>query len=48
VDLRAAERYASREALAKHRWAAHYIQLLHGQIMPLLDCRALEEYDVPE
>jgi quinol monooxygenase YgiN len=42
------ERYASREALAEHRSAAHYIRLLHVQIMPLLDCRALEEFDVPE
>jgi quinol monooxygenase YgiN len=41
------ERYASREALAVHRETSHFTAVLLGQIVPLLDSRAVEEYDVP-
>jgi quinol monooxygenase YgiN len=42
------ERYASREALAEHRATPHFTQTLLGTIVPLLDSRTIEEYDVPE
>jgi quinol monooxygenase YgiN len=41
------ERYASREALATHRETPHFTQVLLGRIVPLLDSRTIEEYDVP-
>jgi quinol monooxygenase YgiN len=41
------ERYASREALAEHRSSSHFTQVLIGRIVPLLDERTIEEYDVP-
>ena len=42
------ERYVSREALAEHRSVPHFTQVLLGQIVPLLESRTVEEYDVPE
>jgi quinol monooxygenase YgiN len=42
------ERYASREALAAHRETAHFKDLLLGQIVPLLESRVVELYDVVE
>jgi quinol monooxygenase YgiN len=42
------ERYPSREALAAHRETPHFTEVLLGQIVPLLDARTVEEYDVPE
>lgn len=42
------ERYASREALAEHRASDHFTQVLLGQIVPRLESRSIEEYDVPE
>ena len=42
------ERYASREALDAHRQAPHFTGLLLAQIVPLLESRAVEEYDVPD
>jgi quinol monooxygenase YgiN len=42
------ERYVSREALAEHRSSPHFTQVLLGQIVPLLDSRTIEEYDVPD
>jgi quinol monooxygenase YgiN len=42
------ERYASREALAAHRETPHFTEVLLGQIVPLLDARTVEEYDVPD
>ncbi|MCL2584395.1 MAG: antibiotic biosynthesis monooxygenase [Streptosporangiales bacterium] len=42
------ERYASRAALAEHRASPHFTTVLLGQIVPLLESRAIEEYDVPE
>jgi len=42
------ERYASREALDVHRGSRHFTDLLLGQIVPLLDSRTVEEYDVPD
>jgi quinol monooxygenase YgiN len=42
------ERYASREALQVHRSTRHFTGLLLGQIVPLLDSRTVEEYDVPD
>jgi quinol monooxygenase YgiN len=40
------ERYASREALAAHRETAHFRDLVLGQIVPRLDSRVVELYDV--
>ena len=40
------ERYASREALAAHRETAHFKEIVLGQIVPLLDSRVVELYDV--
>jgi quinol monooxygenase YgiN len=42
------ERYASRDALAAHRETPHFTQVLLGQIVPLLDSRTIEEYDVKD
>jgi len=42
------ERYASREALATHRETPHFPEVLLGRIVPLLDARTIEEYDVPD
>lgn len=42
------ERYASREALDEHRRAPHFTGLLLAQIVPLLETRTVEEYDVPD
>jgi quinol monooxygenase YgiN len=42
------ERYASRAALAEHRSSPHFTQVLLGKIVPLLDSRTIEEYDVPD
>ena len=42
------ERYASREAFTEHRSSAHFTEVLLGQIVPLLDSRSIEEYDVPD
>jgi quinol monooxygenase YgiN len=40
------ERYASREALAAHRETAHFKDLVLGQIVPRLDSRVVDEFDV--
>jgi quinol monooxygenase YgiN len=40
------ERYASPDALAAHRETAHFQDLVLGQIVPLLDRRVVETYDV--
>jgi quinol monooxygenase YgiN len=40
------ERYASREAFANHRDAAHFKELVLDQIAPRLDARAIEQFDV--
>ncbi|HXT92370.1 MAG TPA: putative quinol monooxygenase [Trebonia sp.] len=42
------ERYTSREALAEHRKTSHFTRMLLGKIVPLLNSRTVEEYDVPE
>jgi quinol monooxygenase YgiN len=42
------ERYASREALAAHRETAHFNDVVLGQIVPRLDSRVVEIYDVAE
>ena len=42
------ERYASRGALDVHRGSRHFTDLLLGQIVPLLEGRTVEEYDVPD
>jgi quinol monooxygenase YgiN len=42
------ERYASGEALAEHRASPHFTQVLLGQIVPLLDSRAIEEFETPD
>jgi quinol monooxygenase YgiN len=40
------ERYASRDAFAAHRETPHFKDLVLGQIVPLLDSRVVEAYDV--
>jgi quinol monooxygenase YgiN/predicted GNAT family acetyltransferase len=47
-DLVLLERYASLDALNAHRASAHYQDLLLGQIVPRLDSRVVEIYDVDE
>jgi quinol monooxygenase YgiN len=42
------ERYASGEALAAHRETAHFKDLVLGQIVPRLDSRVVEIYDIAE
>ena len=42
------ERYAAREALPAHRETPHFTHVLLGQIVPKLDGRTVEEYDVQE
>jgi quinol monooxygenase YgiN len=42
------ERYASREALAAHRETSHFKTLGLGQVVPNLDSRIVEVYDVSE
>jgi uncharacterized protein len=45
-DLVLLERYASLDALNAHRASTHYRDLLLGQIVPRLDSRVVEIYDV--
>jgi quinol monooxygenase YgiN len=40
------ERYVSRDALAAHRETPHFNDLVLGQIVPQLDSRVVETYDV--
>lgn len=40
------ERYASRDAFAAHRETPHFKDLVLGQIVPRLDSRVVESYDV--
>jgi quinol monooxygenase YgiN/predicted GNAT family acetyltransferase len=47
-DLVLLERYASLDALNAHRATTHYQDLLLGQIVPRLDNREVEIYDVEE
>jgi quinol monooxygenase YgiN len=42
------ERYESRETLDAHRQAPHFTGTLVTQIVPLLETRTIEEYDVPD
>jgi quinol monooxygenase YgiN len=42
------ERYASREAFAAHRETPHFKELVLDQIVPRLDSRVIEQYDVPD
>lgn len=42
------ERYASREAFAAHRETPHFKELVLDQIVPRLDSRVLEQFDVPD
>ena len=40
------ERYASRAAFAEHRETPHFKELMLGQILPQLESRVIERYDV--
>ena len=40
------ERYTSRAAFAAHRAAPHFKELMLGQILPKLENRVIEQYDV--
>jgi quinol monooxygenase YgiN len=42
------ERYASRDALAAHRETDHFKDLVLGRIVPRLESRVVELYDVAE
>jgi len=42
------ERYASREAAAAHERTPHFQELLLGQVVPRLEKRWRESYDVTE
>ena len=42
------ERYASREAFAAHRETPHFERIVLGQLVPLLDSRVVEQYDVTD
>lgn len=42
------ERYASRDAFAAHRETPHFKELVLGQIVPLLENRTVELYDVTD
>lgn len=40
------ERYTSRAAFAEHRDSPHFKELMLGQILPKLESRVVEQYDV--
>ena len=40
------ERYSSRAAFAAHRETPHFKELMLGQILPKLESRVIEQYDV--
>jgi quinol monooxygenase YgiN len=40
------ERYTSRQAFATHRETAHFKDLVLGQIVPRLEDRVIEEFEV--
>ena len=42
------ERYTSRAAFTAHRETPHFKELLVGQILPKLESRVIEQYDVVE
>lgn len=42
------ERYTSRAAFAAHRESPHFTELMLGQILPQLDSRVVEQYDVAD
>lgn len=42
------ERYTSRAAFAEHRDSPHFKELMLGQILPNLESRVIEQYDVAE
>ncbi|HEX6445640.1 MAG TPA: putative quinol monooxygenase [Streptosporangiales bacterium] len=42
------ERYASREALDAHRDTPHFADLVVGRLIPRLDSRVVETYDVTD
>jgi len=47
-DVVLLERYASREALDAHRHTPHFNDLVLGKIVPLLESRVVETYDVDD
>jgi quinol monooxygenase YgiN len=40
------ERYTSRDAFAAHRETPHFTEIVLGRIIPLLEHRVVETYDV--
>src|SRR5277367_4574782 len=42
------ERYTSRAAFAEHRDSPHFKELMLGQILPKLESRVVEQYDVAD
>jgi (4S)-4-hydroxy-5-phosphonooxypentane-2,3-dione isomerase len=47
-DVVLLERYTSREAFTAHRDTAHFQELVLDQIVPRLDSRTIESFDVLE
>jgi|tagenome__1003787_1003787.scaffolds.fasta_scaffold17663578_1 quinol monooxygenase YgiN len=47
-DVVLLERYESREAFAAHRETVHFREIIMEQIVPRLDSRVVEIYDVTE
>jgi quinol monooxygenase YgiN len=47
-DVMLVERYVSREAFAAHRDTPHFHELAAARIIPHLDDRTVEAYDVPD
>ena len=42
------ERYTSRAAFAEHRESPHFKELMLGKILPNLESRVIEQYDVAD
>src|SRR6201987_3578604 len=42
------ERYTSRAAFAEHRESPHFKELMLGRILPNLESRVIEQYDVAD
>jgi quinol monooxygenase YgiN len=47
-DVILLERYESRAAFEAHRDTPHFRELALGRIIPLLDSRTVETYDLPQ
>jgi quinol monooxygenase YgiN len=48
ADIVLLERYASREAFAAHRETDHFHNLVLARLVPLLETRVVEQFDVTD